>query len=70
MTDLGEISWILGICVDCDHEKGTITLSQENFIKEILECYGMSNSHPISTLALANEHLIKLKSSKISAKSY
>src|SRR6266851_10157548 len=30
----------------------------------------MSNSYPISTLALTNEHLIKLKSSEVDAKSY
>ena len=70
MTDLGEMSWILGICVDRDREKETIALSQENFIKEILDCHGISDSRPISTPALANEHLIKLKSSEISAKSY
>ena len=70
MTDLGKMSWILGIRIDHDHEKGTITLSQENFIKEILDCHRMSDSHPISTPALANEHLIKLKSPKISTKSY
>ena len=30
----------------------------------------MSNSYPISTPALAYKHLVKLKSSKISAKFY
>jgi hypothetical protein len=70
MTDLGKVSWILDICVDCNYEKGTIALSQEHFIKEILECCGMSNSHPISTPALANEHLVKLKSPEISTKFY
>jgi len=70
MTDLGKMSWILGIRVDRDREKGTIALSQENFIKEILERHGMSDSCPISTPALANEHLAKLESPEISAKSY
>jgi hypothetical protein len=70
MTDLGKTSWILGICVDRNHKKGTIALSQENFIKEILNHHRMSDSRPISTLALANEHLIKLEPSEISAKSY
>ena len=70
MTDLGEMSWILGIHVDHDREKGTIALSQENFIKEILECHRMSDSCPISTPSLANEHLVKLESPEISAKSY
>src|SRR6266851_9956828 len=56
--------------MDRNCDKGTISLSQENFIREILECHGMSNSCPISTPALANKHLVKLKSPEISAKSY
>ena len=70
ITNLGEMSWILGIRVDHNHEKGTIALSQENFIKEILECHRMSDSHPISTPSLANKHLVKLKLPEISTKSY
>jgi hypothetical protein len=70
MTDLGEMGWILGIRIIRDHEKGTLALSQERFIKEILECYGMSNSRPISTPALPNKRLIKLTSPEVDAKSY
>ncbi len=70
MTNLGEMGWILGIQITCNHKKGTLALSQEKFINEILEHYKMSNSHPISTLALPNKHLIKLSSSKVNAKSY
>jgi hypothetical protein len=70
MTNLGEMGWILGIWITQDHEKGTLALFQEKFIKEILECYEMSNSHPISTPALPNEHLIKLASPEVDAKSY
>jgi hypothetical protein len=57
MTNLSEMGWILGIRIIRDREKGTLILSQEKFIKKILEHYGMSNSHPISTPALPNEHL-------------
>ena len=70
MTDLSERGWILGIRIIRDHEKGTLALSQEKFIKKILECYRMSNSRPISTPALPNEHLIKLTFPKVDAKSY
>ena len=70
MTDLGEMGWILGIRITRDREKGTLALSQEKFIKEILECYGMSNSRPISTPALPNERLVKLTSPEVDAKSY
>jgi hypothetical protein len=70
MMDLGEMGWILGIRVTHDHEKGTIALSQEKFIKETLVRYGMSEACPISTPALANEHLLKLSSPEVDAKSY
>jgi hypothetical protein len=70
MTDLSEMGWILGIWITCDCKKGTLALSQEKFINETLECYGMSNSHPISTLALPNKHLVKLSSPKVDTKSY
>jgi len=70
MTDLGEISWILSIRVTRDCKAGWIALSQEKYIGEILECFGMSDAHPITTPTLANEHLIKLSSPKIDAKSY
>ena len=70
MTDLGEMGWILGIHVTCNHDKGTIALSQEKFIGEVLERYGMTNACPISTPTLANKHLIKLSFPEIDAKAY
>jgi len=70
MTDLGEMGWILGIHMTHDHDKGTISLSQEKFIREVLECYGITNAHPISTPALVNECLVKLSSPEIDAKAY
>ena len=70
MTDLGKISWILGMCVTHDREKGLIMLSQQQYIEDLLERFGMSDICPISTPALANEHLIKLDSPEINVKSY
>ncbi len=70
MTNLGKMGWILGICMTRDWEKHTISLSQKKFINETLEHYGMQNSHPISSPALANEHLLKLTSPAINAKAY
>ena len=67
ITDLGEMGWVLGICMTCDRKKGMIALL---FIKETLVCYGMSEAHPISTPALADKHLLKLSSPKVDAKSY
>jgi hypothetical protein len=70
MTDLGEMGWILSICVTCNWEKCMISLSQTKFINNTLEHYGMQNAHPISSPTLANECLLKLSSPAIDAKVY
>jgi hypothetical protein len=70
MTDLGEISWILGIHIMQDREAGWITLSQQKYIEEILEHFGKSDVRPITTPAVANKHLIKLDSPEVDTKSY
>jgi hypothetical protein len=64
------MGWILGIRVTHNHDKGMIALLQEKFIRETLECYGMSDTRPISTPTLANKHLHKLLSPKVNTKSY
>ena len=70
MTDLGEISWILGIRVTRDRKAGWVALSQEKYIQEMLERFGKSNVRPISTPTLANEHLTKLPSPELEVKPY
>lgn len=70
MTDMGEISWILGIRVTRDRRAGWVALSQEKYILEVLERFGKSDARPITTPALANERLTKLPSPEIEAKSY
>jgi len=61
MTDLGEIGWIIGMQVIRDRARKTITISQERYIKDILEKHGQQNACPISTPSLLNEQLEKLK---------
>jgi len=70
MTDLGEITYILGIHVKRDCEAGWIELSQQRQIKDILECFGKADVCSISMPALANEHLHKLDTPEIDVKSY
>ena len=70
MTDLGEISYILGIHIKRDREAGQMELLQQKQIEEILERFGKTGVRPINTPALANEHLHKLDSPEIDAKSY
>jgi hypothetical protein len=40
---------LLGIEIEQDREKGTITLSQKNFAREILEQFNMIDCHPVKT---------------------
>jgi Reverse transcriptase (RNA-dependent DNA polymerase) len=70
MMDLGDISWILGMHITRDREKGTIVLSQQQYAEDVLQKFGKADVRPISTPALTNEHLIKLDSPEIDAKSY
>jgi len=70
MMDLGEISYILGMLITWDHKAGRIDLSQQKYIEEILQCFGKTDVHPISTPALMNKHLTKLTSPETNIKSY
>jgi hypothetical protein len=70
MTDLGELSWILGMHISRDRTAGWIAVSQEKYSLEILQRFDKSDSRPVSTPALANEHLKKLDNAEIEPKSY
>ena len=49
MTDMGEASLVLGMEIKRDREAGTLTISQDPFLKSILERFGMSDCKPTST---------------------
>jgi len=70
MTDLGEISWILGIHVTWDREEGWIVLSQQKYLEEVLERFNKANIRPISTPSLPNHHLIHLPSPEVDIKHF
>ena len=48
ITDLGLISWVLGMKVIQDHVTQTISLSQEPYIDAIITKYNFANLKPIS----------------------
>ena len=48
ITDLGELHWLLGIEIKCDHECRTIHLSQCSYIKSIITQYNFQDLKPIS----------------------
>jgi hypothetical protein len=47
MTDFGEAKFILGMDIVRNREARTISLSQEQYIKEILEKYGVLDNTPL-----------------------
>ena len=49
MTDMGEVSLVLGIEVTRDRTKGTVTITQENYVKSLVERYGMRICNPAHT---------------------
>ena len=49
LRDLGSTTLLLGIQVKQDRSKRTILLTQEHYIKELLECFKMDDANPLST---------------------
>ena len=47
ITDLGEPTRIVGIEIDRDRTKNTITISQKQYLQMILEKEGMENANPV-----------------------
>jgi hypothetical protein len=70
MTNLGELSWILGMHIVCDRTTGSISLSQEKYSLEILARFNKADVRPISTPALANECLQKSAEAQVNIKAY
>ena len=50
MKDMGEVSYILGVKIVRDRAKRLLGLSQETYIKRMLECYYMQDSKPMDIL--------------------
>ena len=48
-TDMGDISFILGMQVIRNRENGTLTISQANYSRSVLEKYGMRECKPVNT---------------------
>ena len=56
MTNIiGEVSLVLGMGVTRDREKGTMTITQDNYTKSLLERYGMGNCNPTYTSGVGGE---------------
>ena len=49
LMDLGKLKYVLSILVEHDHTNCLIYILQKSYLKQVLECFGMSDLHPVST---------------------
>ena len=70
MMDLGEIHWILNMEVTRDCQRCTISLSQSQYIENILERHGMAKCKLVSTPMEANLRLKKLDAAEMNTTEY
>ena len=57
ITGLGEVKWVLGMLLECNHTARTILISQEAFINLILACFNLMDASPLSTLLIPGTQL-------------
>src|SRR6185437_13688647 len=55
MKDMGEASYVLGIEIQRDKNRGILGLSQKTYIENVLKRYGMHKSNPNSIPILQSE---------------
>jgi len=70
MKDLGLVKWILQMELNHDISNGITTLSQSQYIEEILERHGMANSQPVKTPMDPNTTLPSLAVPEIDVTEY
>jgi hypothetical protein len=57
MKDMGETTYILGVKIERDRSKKMFTLSQEHYIRKVLEKFRMQDCKSIDTLIEKDEGL-------------
>ena len=58
---MGEIREVLGLTVTRDRTNKVLTISQPDFIKNILVRFGMENSKPVATPMETGSHFYKFE---------
>lgn len=58
LRDLGPTSWLLGIQIIRDRPNCTLSLSQRQYIVDMLDSYGYTHCSPVQTPILPNTHLL------------
>jgi hypothetical protein len=60
MKDMGHAYYVLGVKIQKDQSKIVLSLSQENFIKRILEWFCICNSKLLDT-PIVKSHALRVK---------
>ena len=55
MTDMGDVSRVLGMNVPHDRKKRTITIDQKDYTEDIIERFGMKGCNPAFTPGAGRE---------------
>eukprot|EP00961_Rhodomonas_salina_P199469 2690437-Rhodomonas_salina.1 len=56
-ADAAEVSWYLGVSITRDWEKGTLKLSQEQYINDLLKRFNMEDCNTVLTPMEVGQHL-------------
>ena len=67
ITDLGPISWLLGMKVTCDRDQRMLSISQEPFVEAILAKYNFTDMKPLSIPMDPHIQLLTSQSAKSTA---
>ena len=70
MKDLGEAEWVLKMQVEQSGDRGTVSLSQSQYVEEILERHGIANCRPVKTPMESNLQLPVLEEPEVDVKEY
>ena len=62
MTDLGEVCWLLGVEIQCDCVKRTLSLLQGMYVQMILGRLSLKKANTVTLLMDPGVHLIKSQS--------
>src|SRR4051812_49715967 len=57
MKDMGEAAYVLGVKILWDHSRRTLGLSQETYLKKVLERFKMDKAKLIDTPVMKNHGL-------------
>jgi len=62
IVDLGQVKWLLGICIECNHSNHTISLSQAAYIDAIIAHFKLEDGFKLKTPMDTNVVLSKQQS--------